>query len=94
MANYIVVFCGDNHIADVHHIRIDYNGYSFGIVFGRYINGGFFSIPERGVGGELAAFDDVFWNTESIGKILNDEQAAKQIALAIAEYARYKRSEK
>ena len=87
LANYEISYCGDNYIGDVHHIRIDYNEYSFGVIFGRYVNGGFFSIPDWNVGGELAAFNDVFWNAERIGKVLKNKKAAKQIALAITEHA-------
>ena len=87
MAEYEIVYCGDSSIGDVHHIRVDYNGYSFGVIFGMYINGGFFSIPAWNAGGELGEFDDVFCNTESIGRSLKNRKAAKQIALAIAEYS-------
>ena len=30
---------------------------------------------------------DVFWNTESIGRVLKSKKAAKVIAMAIAEFA-------
>ena len=51
------------------------------------MNGGFFSIPNWNVGGELATFDDVFWNAESIGRTLKSKKTAKVIAMAIAEFA-------
>ena len=46
MTEYTISYCGDKFIGDVHHIRVDYNGYSFGVIFGKYVNGGFFSIPD------------------------------------------------
>lgn len=88
MAEYTISYCGDESIGDVHHIRVDYNGYSFGVIFGKYVNGGFFSIPDWNVGGELAAFNDIFWNAESMGRALKNRKAAKQIALAIADYTK------
>lgn len=35
----------DNNINNVHHITIEHNGNSYSVIFRRYINGGFFSIP-------------------------------------------------
>lgn len=87
MADYRVSCIGDDYINNVHHIRVDYNGNSYNVIFGKYINGGFFSIPNWNVGGELANFSDVFWNTESIGRVLKSKKAAKAIAMAIAEFA-------
>lgn len=87
MAEYKITYCGDKHIELMHHIGIEYNGNYYSVVFGMYINGGFFSIPAWNVGGELGAFDDVFWNTESIGRVLKNKKTAKQIALAIAEFS-------
>ena len=88
MSDYKITYCGDKYIRSMHHIGIEYNGNYYGVVFGEYVNGGFFSIPGWNVGGELGAFDDVFWNTESIGKVLKSKKVAKQIALAIAEFGK------
>lgn len=88
MADYRITYCGDEHIKSMHHIGIEYNGDYYGVIFGSYVNGGFFSIPAWNVGGELGTFDDVFWNTESIGRALKSKKAAKQIALAIAEFSK------
>lgn len=86
MADYRISYVGDDYINNVHHIRVDYSGNSYNVIFGKYINGGFFSIPNWNAGGELANFSDVFWNTESIGRVLRSKKAAKAIALAIAEF--------
>lgn len=88
MSDYNITFNGDSLISDMHHIGIEYNGNYYGVIFGNYINGGFFSIPGWNVGGELGSSDDVFWNTESISRALKNKKAAKQIALAIAEYGK------
>lgn len=74
-----------NDISDVHHITVDYDGYSYTVIFGKYINGGFFSIPNFNVGGELGEFSDVSWNEDSIYAALRDANAAKAIAKAIFE---------
>lgn len=86
MANYKISYIGDNNISNIHHIGVEHNGNYYGVIFGRYVNGGFFSIPSQCVGGELAQFGDIFWNTESIYKSLKNKNAAKAIAYAIAEF--------
>ena len=75
-----------NDVSDIHHITVDYDGYSYTVIFGKYINGGFFSIPNFNAGGDLGEFSEVSWNTESIYNSLKDENAAKAIAKAIKEY--------
>ena len=35
---------------------------------------------------ELATFDDVFWNAESIGRSLKSKKSGKAIAMAIKRY--------
>lgn len=87
MADYKISYIGDNQLGNVHHISIDYDGNYYSVIFGEYVNGGFFSIPNWNIGGELATFDDVFWNAESIGRSLKSKKAAKAIAMAIAEFA-------
>ena len=83
---YKISYIGDESIGNVHHIRVDYNGNYYSVIFGRYVNGGFFSIPNWGVGGELWSFNDTFWNEESLSRVLKDKRGAKAIALAIAEF--------
>ena len=87
MADYRISYIGDNSVGNVHHIGVDYNGNYYSVIFGRYINGGFFSIPNWNVGGELGQFGDTFWNAESIGRSLKSKRVAKAIAMAIAEFA-------
>lgn len=83
----------DKYVSDVHHVGVSYNGNYYSVIFGRYVNGGFFSIPNWGLGGELATYDDVFWNTESLNYTIKNKKAAKQIALAISEYGECKGNE-
>lgn len=83
---YEITYIGDSEVKDIHHIGINYNGNYYSVIFGKYINGGFFSIPNWNCGGELASFTDVFWNTESIYKALQKKKVAKVIAQAIADY--------
>ena len=87
MADYRISYIGDNSVGNVHHIGVDYNGNYYSVIFGRYINGGFFSIPNWNIGGELGEFSDTFWNEESLSRVLKSKKVAKVIALAIAEYA-------
>ena len=89
MADYEISYIGDSQVGNVHHIGISHDGNYYSVIFGEYANGGFFSIPNWNVGGELAQFWDKFWNEESIYKALKRKRAAKVIAMAIAEFANY-----
>ena len=84
--DYKISYIGDDSINNIHHIGIDYNGNYYSVIFGRYINGGFCSIPNFGVGCELSNFSDTFWNTESLSRVLKSKRTAKVIAMAIAEF--------
>lgn len=88
MADYEISYIGDSSLSNIHHIGIKYDGSYYNVIFGRYVNGGFFSIPNWNCGGELAQFGDKFWNEESIYKVLKRKKAAKVIAIAIAEFAK------
>lgn len=83
---YKISYIGDVGISNVHHIGIDYNGNYYSVIFGKYVNGGFFSIPNWNCGGELATFDDVFWNAESIGRVIKSKEVGKVVATTIAEF--------
>lgn len=85
--NYEISYIGDHRISDVHHITVNYDGNSYSVIFGRYVNGGFCSIPNWNVGCELAGFSDVFWNEESLRSVLKHKMVARAIAFAIAEFA-------
>lgn len=88
MPDYEITYIGDNQVGNVHHIGIEYDGNYYSVIFGKYANGGFCSIPNWEIGCELSFFNDVFWNTESIYKILKKKKAARVIATAIAKYAK------
>ena len=80
---YTISYIGDINISNVHHFGIEHNGNYYSVIFGEYVNGGFFSIPNWSAGGELADFSDVLWNAESIGKSLKNNKTGKVIAEAI-----------
>ena len=82
-----ISYIGDNKVKNMHHIGVDFNGNYYSVIFGKYVNGGFFSIPNWNCGGELATFDDVFWNAKSIGRSLKSKKSGKAIAKAIAKFA-------
>lgn len=88
-ANYKISHIGDACISEVHHIGVDHNGSYYSIIFGWYEDGGFCSIPNWDVGCELVRFDDVFWNMQSLNKVLKNKPAAEAIANAISDYAKY-----
>lgn len=85
MADYEIKYIGDSSIKDMHHIGINCNGNYYSVIFGKYANGGFCCIPNWSLGCELSSFKDIFWNTESLYRILKNKKAAEAIAKAIAE---------
>lgn len=71
--------------SNVREISVDWNGNNYLVIYGKHINGGFFSIPNWGVGGELSgSWNDTFYNGEVIGRALKSKKAGKAIANAIA----------
>lgn len=84
MADWKITRIFDDSISNVHHVGMEFNGNYYSVIFGRSINGGFCCIPNHGVGCDLAAFSDIFWNTETIGRTLNSEAAGRAIAEMIA----------
>ena len=87
MADFKISYIGDNNVENVHHIGVDYNGNYYSVIFGKYVNGGFFSIPNWNVGGELGQFGDTIWNEESLSRVLKSKKKKKKIAMDIAEFA-------
>lgn len=86
--DYKISYIGDSDIKNVHHIGIEFGGNYYSVIFGRYVNGGFCSIPTFGVGCELSDYADIFWNTESLARVLKRKRVAKVIAIAIAEFGK------
>lgn len=86
---YKITYVGDRDISNIHHIGVEHNGNYYSVIFGRYVNGGFCSIPNWQVGCELATTGDVFWNAGAIGRALKDDKAGRIIAEAIATYCSY-----
>lgn len=44
--------------------------------FGKYLNGGFISIPAFGIGCDPAGYSDYFWNNEHLSRLMNPVDAA------------------
>ena len=90
MADYEINYIGDSCIKDVHHIGVNCDGNYYSVIFGKYVNGGFCCIANWSMGCELSSFKDIFWNTESLYRILKNKKVAKAIAKAIAEVVELK----
>lgn len=70
-------------VSNCKEISVNHNGSSYLVIYGEHVNGGFFCIPNFQAGGELGDKTDVFWNSESIGRALDNMEAGKAIARAI-----------
>lgn len=85
---YKINYVGDNEIKEVHHIGLSCDGNYYSVIFGKYVNGAFCSIPNWGIGCELSFdFKDTLWNEESLYAVLKRKPASKAIASAIAEFS-------
>lgn len=84
--DYSITYVGDSNMNNVHHIGVECNGNYYSVIFGEYVNGGFFVIPNWNCGGDLSDLDDISWNTESINKGLRKKKDSKAIACAIADF--------
>ena len=85
---YKINYVGDNEIESVHHIGVSCEGNYYSVIFGKYVNGAFCSIPNWGIGCELSFdFTDKLWNEESLYRVLKRKNSSKAIASAIAEFS-------
>lgn len=74
-------------------LSIDYNGYNYLVIYGTHVNGGWFAIINHGVSGNLASFDDVYYNGDQIGMALNNYDTGEQIAIVIASVEEFEQTE-
>lgn len=74
-------------------LSIDYDGSNYLIIYGTHENGGWFAIINHGVSGNLASFDDVYYNGDQIGMALNNYDTGEQIAIVIAAVEEFRKAE-
>ena len=88
MAQFEITFVGDAHIHNVHHLSVEFNGNSYSVIFGNYVNGSFCCIPTWEAGCELSwDLKDTYWNASAIGEALKNKAIGQVIAEAICIYA-------
>jgi len=64
---------------------VQFNGYSYLVIFGRHINGGFINIPNWNIGTKASAEGSVLYNAEQLIKAGLEEPAAWTIAQHISD---------
>lgn len=69
--------------------KLDLNGNSYHLIFGRQINGWFLCIPSHRIGVELAHPSDRFWNKESLEAAGMEANEAGMIACALKELSQF-----
>lgn len=70
-------------VSNANGFSIEGDGYNYLVIYGSYMNGGFFCITNHGIAGDLGDFSDTFYNAECIGNAVGDIETGKVIALAI-----------
>ena len=71
--------------AQPYEAKLNLNGNSYHLIFGRQINGWFLCIPNHRIGVELAHPSDRFWNKESLEAAGMTTNEASTIARALKE---------
>jgi hypothetical protein len=76
---------GDYKVSDVASFQMEWNGYSFNVVYGKHNYGWFVAIPNLSVSLEISTPDDVLYNGQKISREVNGD-GGKAIAQAIREH--------
>lgn len=83
-------------VGDVREFTLHFDGYSYLVIYGVHVNGGFCAIPGYGIACELFGNWEeeggIFYNEQRIGKALRNPDAGEAIARAIAEYEEIQKS--
>lgn len=70
-------------------ISVDFRGLSYHLIFGSQCNGRFLCIPVLHIGAELAAYDDLGWNTASLIRCGLKKDMAEMFAQSLYEINDY-----
>lgn len=70
-SQWIATISPITHTRSFYEVEITGRGSTFHIIAGPHSNGHFLCIPNWEVGCELAAYNDIFWNSEKISKQLS-----------------------
>jgi hypothetical protein len=74
------------HIASVVcEFTVETDGFSYLVIYGNHVNGGFCAIPNHGIACEMTDPSDIFYNYQSLKHHGISEHDAKSIAAAIRE---------
>lgn len=70
-------------------ISVDFRGFSYHLIFGSQCNGKFLCIPRLHIGAEMAAYDEIGWNADSLMRCGLKEDMAKMFAQSLYEISDY-----
>lgn len=62
---------------------VETDGFSYLVIYGNHVNGGFCAIPNHGIACEMSVPEDVFYNRQSLKRQGINDHDAKAIAAAI-----------
>lgn len=74
-------------------ISVNADGFNYTVIYGRYENGHYCSIPNHGIGCDMSNSTDTFYNAEALLRHNVSPVAAKAIAEAIKEAVKKIRGE-
>lgn len=70
-------------------ISVDFRGLSYHLIFGSQCNGRFLCIPFLHIGAELASYDELGWNTDSLIRCGLKKDMAEMFAQSLYEISEY-----
>lgn len=74
-------------VTDTHEISVDFDGFSYLVIFGSHINGGFIAIINHGICCEASSPDNISYNVERLIRAGMARKPAQEVATSIAAYA-------
>jgi len=84
---YITPICLDE---EPYEATVDFDGFSYHLIFGRQINGHFLCVPNWHIGAEISAsYEDILWNSDSIRRSGASDSVALMLAQCLYELNSY-----
>ena len=80
------VFREDYGTIGVQQFSIDWNGWNFLIIYGRYVNDWFIAIPNWEICVKATEPDNVYYNIDKLSQAFNDGDKGRVVAEAIKEH--------
>lgn len=76
----------DCKVENIHEFIVEWNGYSFLVMYGQHLRGWFISVPNWNAHIEASEPDDIRYNQSKLDRLLNVAGAGQAIANAVFDH--------